>query len=54
MTAENEVESLSDTQVEENSKALEYGITNRQAKVKVKKVGDTSQRQKYCIVENTG
>ena len=42
--AENEVESLGNKQVKVNAKALDYQMGVRQAKVKVEKVGDTSQR----------
>ena len=43
--AENEVESLGDKQVEIKAKALEYQMAERQAEVKVEKLGDTSQRR---------
>ena len=46
MAAENKVESLGDTQVEESSKALDYEMHDRQAEVKVEKLGYTSQRRK--------
>ena len=42
--AKEEVESLGDKQVKVNAKALDYQMGDRQAKVKVEKVGDTSQR----------
>ena len=42
--AKEEVESLGDKQVKVNAKALDYQMGVRQAKVKVEKVGDTSQR----------
>ena len=42
--AKKEVESLGDKQVKVNAKALDYQMGVRQAKVKVEKVGDTSQR----------
>ena len=42
--AKKEVESLGDKQVKVNAKALDYQMSVRQAKVKVEKVGDTSQR----------
>ena len=44
--AENEVESLGDTQIEVNAKALDYQMPDREAEVKVDKLGDTSQRLK--------
>ena len=44
--AENEVESLGDTQVELNTKALDYQMADRQEEVKVEKLGDTGQRRK--------
>ena len=44
--AENEIQSLGDTQLEENLKALHYQIIARQAEVKCEKLGDTSQRRK--------
>ena len=44
--ADNEVESLGDKQVEVNAKALDYQMADRQAEVKVEKLGDTSQRRK--------
>ena len=43
--ADNEVKSLGDKQVKVNAKALDYQMVDRPAKVKVEKVGDTSQQQ---------
>ena len=44
--AEKAVESLGNKQVEVNAKALHYHMADRQAEVKVDKLGDTSQRRK--------
>ena len=44
--AEDEVELLGDTQLEVNTKALGYRITDRKAEVQVKKLGDSSQHRK--------
>ena len=41
-----EVETLSDTQVEVNAKALDYQMADRQAEIRVEKLGETSQRRK--------
>ena len=43
--AENEVESLCDTQIEVNVKALDYQMADRKAEVNVEKLGDTSQHR---------
>ena len=43
--AENELKSLGGTQVKVNTKALNYQMADRQAKVKVENLGHTSQRQ---------
>ena len=44
--AENEVESLGDKEVEVNAKALDYQMADREADVKVEKLGAISQRRK--------
>ena len=44
--AEKAVESLGNKKVEVNAKALHYQMADRQAEVKVDKLGDTSQRRK--------
>ena len=43
--AENEVDSLGDTQMEVNGKALDYQMADWQADGKVDKLGDISQRR---------
>lgn len=43
--AENEVDSLGDTQIEVNAKALDYQMADRQADGKVDKLGDIRQRR---------
>ena len=43
---ENEIQSLGDTQLEGNAKALDYQIIARQGEVKVGKLGDIRQSRK--------
>ena len=44
--AENQFESFGDKKVKVNAKALNYQMVDRQAKLKVGKLGDTSQHRK--------
>ena len=54
IVAENEDDSLEDIQVIAKTKALDYQMSDRQAELRVGKLGDTSQRQIRCTDKQFG